>query len=304
MENAQNAQKKNTNYIYVLLAVIALLLGTNIYTFLKKNKTETTLTTVTDERAGLQKELNQLEAELAEATNSTTELSAELEEKNLELKSKVEELQNSLKKGNMSAGQLAKSRKEIDQLRVFVSNYQTEIEELKVENERLNTENTGLKQTVVAEQTRASTLASENTNLSGKISAASVLKSENLTITPVRERSSGKESDVTKAKNVDKIKVSFTLANNDIAEKGAKDFYLRVLDPKGNLETVSDREQSMFKANNQDMQYTAKYTINFDNQPQVFNMYWTKSSPFEKGLYEAVLFADGAMVGSSKFELK
>ncbi len=300
----ENAQKKNTNYIYVLLAVIALLLGTNIYTFLKKNKTETTLTTVTDERAGLQKELNQLEAELAEATNSTTELSAELEEKNLQLKSKVEELQNSLKKGNMSAGQLSKSKKEIDQLRIFVSNYQTEVEELKVENERLNTENTGLKQTVVAEQTRASNLASENTNLSGKISAASILKSENLTITPVRERSSGKESDVTKAKNVDKIKISFTLANNDIAEKGSKDFYLRILDPKGNLETVTDREQSMFKGNNQDMQYTAKYTINFDNMPQVYNMYWTKSTNFEKGMYEAVLFADGTIVGNSKFELK
>lgn len=297
--------KSGNGKIYILLVVIAVLLCTNIYTYLQKSKTEIKLVTVTDERSNLQHDLDQLELQLTEATNSTNKLNASLQAKDIELKAKVEELKNALKRGNLTAADLEKARNEIDQLRYYVKKYQTEISSLKKENEKLTTENTGLKKSVEAEQQKSNTLQNENISLSNKVAVAQLLKAQNITVQPVRYRSNGSEVEASRARKTEKVKVTFNVVDNPIAQKGYRDFFLRIINPNGKQELITDQTENKFQAEGQDMQYTSKINVNFENNIQTpYQIYWSKSSNYDKGVYKAILYADGVSIGSTTFELK
>lgn len=298
-------QKKDNKKLYILMLVIALLIGTNVYLYIKKNKTEVKLVTVTDERTNLQSDLATLEIELADATNSTNKLSTELQAKDAELKAKLNELKTALQRGNLTANELEKARTEMDQLRYYVKKYQGEIEALKQENAKLSNENSGLKESVDQERKKASGLENENINLSNKVAVAQMLKVATINATAVKTRSSGSEVETTRAKSTEKVKVSFSVIENAIAPQGPRDIYLRVVNPTGKVEVVTDNTESKFMGDGQELQYSAKTSINYKNtKSDVFSIYWVKGSLYEKGVYKATLYSDGASMGSTVFELK
>jgi hypothetical protein len=301
----ENSPKKDTKKIYILLAVIVVLVGTNIFLWMQKDKTEVKYVQTTDEKAKLQTQLNELEIELRETTANMDSLNSDLQAKDTELKAKVAELQASLRKGNLSAGQLEKARNEIDQLRYYIKKYQGEINDLKKENELLLTENTGLKQTVEQEQKKSSELTDQNISLSNKVTVASLLRTSTITSKGIRVRSNGKEVETDRAKNVDKIKVTFTITDNRVANTGNRDFFLRIVNPDGKAEVVTDASESNFRADGEDLKYSAKINASFDNNTtQVYTLYWNKASTINPGTYKIILYADGNSIGSSTLVLK
>ena len=96
MENNPNAEK-DTKKVYVLLVVIALLIATNVFLWLQKNKSETKVEQTSDEKAKLQTELDQLEFDLNTATANADTLNQNLIAKDEELKAKVAQLQSALR---------------------------------------------------------------------------------------------------------------------------------------------------------------------------------------------------------------
>lgn len=304
MEQAPQPQK-DTKKIYILLAVIILLIGTNIFLWLQKDKTETRFEQTTDEKDKLQVQLNQLEIELSEATANADSMSESLIAKDEELKAKVAQLQSALKRGNMTASELERARNEIDQLRYYIKKYQDEIVSLKKENELLATENTGLKKSVESEQQKSSELLNQNINLSNKVAVASLLKTANLTVKGVRYRSNGKEVETDRVKTLEKIKVTFNLADNQVAPKGQREFYLRVINPEGKAEVVTDATDSKFKADGADLQYSSKSTYNFENKAgETYTIFWKKSSSINPGVYTITVYADGSSIGTTSITLK
>ena len=99
-----------------------------------------------------------------------------------------------------------------------------------------------------------------------------------------------------------KIKINFTVASNDIAEKGMHDIFVRVIDPTGNLITGTD--SGPFNADGQDLQYTYKTSIDYKNDGTAYTIDWVNPSPFQKGDYTVVLYADGYTMGKTGFSLK
>lgn len=297
--------KKDTKKIYILLGVIALLIGTNIFLWMQKDKTETRFEQTTDEKAKLQVQLNQLEQDLTQATANADSLNESLIAKDEELKAKVAQLQNALRRGNLSAAELERARNEIDQLRYYIRKYQDEIITLKKENELLASENTGLKKSVETEQRKSSDLINENINLSNKVAVASLLKTTSFEAIGVRYRSNGKEVESNRVKNLEKIKVTFNLADNQVASQGPRNFYLRIVNPTGKAEVITDANESKFTADGAEMQYSVKSNINFENKSgQTYTMYWTKASSIEPGTYTITLYSDGASIGSTTLQLK
>lgn len=297
--------KKDTKKIYILLGVIALLIGTNIFLWMQKDKTETRFEQTTDEKAKLQVQLNQLEQDLTQATANADSLNESLIAKDEELKAKVAQLQNALRRGNLTAAELERARNEIDQLRYYIRKYQDEIITLKKENELLASENTGLKKTVETEQRKSSDLINENINLSNKVAVASLLKTTSIEAIGIRYRSNGKEVESNRVKNLEKIKVTFSLADNQVASQGPRNFYLRIVNPTGKAEVITDANESKFNADGSDLQYSVKSIINFENKSgQTYTMYWTKTSSIEPGTYTITLYSDGASIGSTTLLLK
>src|SRR5690606_4822859 len=119
MDNQEQKKKKDTNKIYFLILVIVALLGTNVYLYFQKNHSDQRIVTVSDEKTALQTELEKLEVELDQANKSNGELSDELKLKDDELKAKIAQLRVALNKGTLTAGELAKAKEDVKQLRYF-----------------------------------------------------------------------------------------------------------------------------------------------------------------------------------------
>ena len=304
MENNPNAEK-DTKKVYVLLVVIALLIATNVFLWLQKNKSETKVEQTTDEKSKLQTELDQLEVDLNTATANADTLNQNLIAKDEELKGKVAELQAALKRGKMNTAQLSKAKNEIDQLRYYINKYQEQIAALKKENEELANENSGLKQTVESEQKKSSDLLNKNISLSNKVAVAEILKPTSLIATGIKFRTNGKESATDRVKSLEKIKINFTLADNQVAATGNKDFYIRIINPENKAEVVTDANESKFNANGETLQYSVKRSFDFQNNPnQEYSIYWTKGSSISPGDYTIMLYADGTSIGKTVLKLK
>lgn len=297
-------EKKNNNTIYALLLVIVALIGAVAYLYITKNKTEMQLVSMQDEKVNMQKELSQMEGELTESNNSVNKLTDDLKVKDTELRAKIEELKAALKRGDLTLSKLQNARNEIDQLRYYIKKYQGEIIELKSQNEMLTNENTGLKITVDEEKAKSNELTTQNVRLSNKVAVAAMLKTYDIDANGVRYKASGEEMSASRAKNTEKVKVTFKIAENTITDVGEKTIYLRVINPLGGQEVVTDENSSNFRGDGQDLQYTAKTTINFINQKdQVYSIYWNKGSVYEKGTYKILLYADGLSIGSANLKL-
>ncbi|TKC00991.1 hypothetical protein [Pedobacter cryophilus] len=300
MEN-QGQKKKDTNKIYFLIAVIVALLGTNVYLFFQKNKSDQRVVTVNDDKTALQTELEKLETELEQANSSTGQLSEELKVKDEELKAKIAQLRVALGKGQLTAGELAKAKEDVKQLRYFVNKYTGDIDQLQKQNAMLTGERDSLKTTVTSVKQLADNLSKKNDSLFVKVKAGAAIKTSSLQIGAFRSRTSGKEIGVTKASTAQKIKVNFTINTNPIAEKGTHDIYMRILDPAGNLITG---EGGTFVANDQELQYTYKTALEFNGEAKNFTIDWNNRSPFQVGNYTVILYADGYTMGRGTFALK
>lgn len=297
----QEQKKKDTNKIYFLIAVIVALLGLNAYLFFQKNKSDSRVVTVSDERTALQTELEKLETELEQANNTGTQLSEELKAKDEELRAKIAQLRQALNRGQLTAGELSKAREDVKQLKYFVTKYTADIDELQQKNAALTVERDSLKSTVNTVSKFAENLSKQNDSLNNKVKAGAALKASNIQIIPLRVKSSGRETDVSKASATQKIRIAFTINTNPIATKGMHDIYLRVMDPAGNLIIG---EGGMFIANNQELQYTYKTAIEFSGEAKSFNLDWTNRNAFEPGNYTVLLYADGATMGRGGFTLR
>ncbi|WP_017256800.1 DUF6143 family protein [Pedobacter arcticus] len=301
MDNQEQKKKKDTNKIYFLIAVIVALLGTNVYLFFQKNKSDQRIVTVSDEKTALQTELEKLETELDQANSSSGELSEELKVKDEELKTKIAQLRVALGKGKLTAGELAKAREDVKQLKYFVGKYTNDIDDLIKKNNALTGERDSLKSTVNDVKQLATRLSKSNDSLNVRVKAGAALKTSAVDIMAFRIKSSGKETDVTRASTAQKIKVRFAINTNPIAEKGMHDVFMRILDPAGNLIIG---EGGAFMANEQQLQYTYKTAIEFNSDGKTYMLDWTNRSPFEVGTYTVILYADGYTMGKGTFSLR
>jgi predicted nuclease with TOPRIM domain len=296
------APKKNSNVIYFLIAVVVALLGTDVYLYTQKNKSDIKVVYQNDEKTRLQTELDSLEAQIEQVNAGRAKMSVAMQAKNDSLRLKIRVLRSELAKGKLTVAELTKAQEDIKQLRYFVTKYTADIEELKKQNTTLATERDTLKTNLATVSQKATDLEQKNQELDTKVKVASAIKVATADVVAYKVKNSGKESDVTKAKQAQKIKINFTVASNAVAEKGLHDVYVRIIDPTGNLITQTD--SGTFNADSQDLQYTYKTSIDFRDDGSGYTIDWINPSPFQKGTYTVLLYADGFTMGKTSITLK
>lgn len=303
MENQSTQEpKKNSNVIYFLVVVIVALLGTDVYLYMKKNNSDQRIIIQSDEKTRLQTELDSLEAQIEQVNAGKTKMTKDLQAKNDSLKAKIRVLRVELAKGTLTAAELSKAQEDVKQLRYFVTKYTADIEELKKENVSLTNERDTLKSNLSTVSEKATTLEKQNQDLDNKVKVGSALKVATASVIGYKVRKSGKEVDETKAKNVTRLKINFTVASNAIANKGSHDVYIRIIDPIGNLITGSD--SGTFTADDQDLQSTYKTSIDYQDNGAGYTVDWVYDQPFQKGTYTVLLYADGFTMGKTSVTFK
>jgi peptidoglycan hydrolase CwlO-like protein len=303
MENQQEqTPKKNSNVIYFLILVIVALLGTDVYLYLKKNKSDEKIVYQNDEKTRLETELDSLEAQITQVNAGRMRMTTEMQAKNDSLQAKIKVLRADLAKGKLTVAELAKAQEDVKQLRYFVTKYTADIEELKKQNTDLTTERDTLRTNLTTVVAKASDLEKQNQDLSTKVQVASALKLGGINVVGYKVKSNGKESDETKAKNVNKLKINFTVAGNPVAAKGSHDIFFRITDPAGNLITATDG--GTFTADGTELQATYRTSIDFNDDGKTYPVEWMSQQPFQKGTYTIIMYADGYTMGKGSIFLK
>lgn len=297
MENQEN-QKSNSSLKAVVIVLALLLVGSLVYIYKLTNDTTTLETTVTKtltEKESVMKDLGELkatyDAAIAENTSMSDELVAERE--------KIVTLMSNLEKSKGDVNSLKKYRQQYNDLQVKMKSLMQEVEVLKKENQTLNTNLDSTKVVLEESKNYNQTLVGQNEELSKTVEKASKLTVLNLKTAAFKKRSSGKEIATEKASRADILKVTFTIAENQVAKSGDKTYYIQVIDAKNNV--LGNKETVTFGS--EVLTYSFSTVVQFENKTvQVSEELPGKS--FEKGTYFVNVFDKNELVSKSSFTLK
>jgi len=307
-ENRSNRKLLIGGLLLVLICINGILIYMN---YQKKEKTEEQAEVIRVKNSELENQINVYEALKADFERQSQELQA-MGLANDSLESKITAISadlNELRGFRNKSYSLADQRRFRDRAKAFEAQLKEKDEQiaaLKQDNEVLTTENTTLKTTQTSLSDSLTTFKSSNKELSEKVKVASRLEASNLSVNIINSRGKAKDDNDNefRARRVDKIRVVFNLAKNDVATQEPKTVYMRLIEPDGaalyNLSTGS----GSFEIDGEDMYYTAKRDFVFDNTEQQLSFVYDKDAAYKKGQHTIELYTDGFLIGKTTFTLK
>lgn len=308
---AETSSNKNNTLIYIIIGV--LLLGNVGLLYTSFNKSS--------ENDKLGKENDQQKVALLQARSDLDSLRGELDAKIAEVRKLGGDttILSEMRRNLDSELKVAKrvnynDSKKIDELTEKVDFYMTQLKEkdaelakLKAERDKFNKDNQNLKGQISRSADSLSALNAAKQALAEKVSLAAVLRAENIVTFVVDTKGTERETyegEAIKAKRIDQVGVEFNIADNKVARKENKDFFLRVVDAAG--VTISDPATGggSFSLNGTETAYSAKQSILFDNNKPKVEFRWKPVSRLAKGTYNLELYCEGAKIGESTLIVK
>lgn len=275
----------------VILSVLLIITKTRVNTFIIEKER------AVSERMGMQNQLDSLLLEHEKIRSEYGNLTAELASKDSLILAQAEEIQKLIAS---NAGKHQIQRK-LDYLRGITQDYVAQIDKLLTENKALKEEIQGTKDELKSQHEKNLALNKDKDELKEQINKAAVLQAYSVVAQGVQIRQGGKKEEVTdKAKKLDKIKISFTIGKNSLAEAGPKNIYVRIARPDNQI--INDGQSFAFEG--KDIMYSLMQTINYQNKPVSLSLYYEKSDRIIPGTYHIAIFADGFEIGATQLTLK
>ncbi len=297
--NEIKRNKKDTT-TKVLIALVSLMLvaiavmGYMLHDLSKRNQTSIVKTQeVTKEKDNLKQELNLLYDDYSLLETSNDSLNSEIQMEKEHIMSLIEELENVK---NYSYSIQKKYENELSSLRSIMRHYVYQIDSLDQMNKKLIAENIHVKQEHIRIKTEMDGVVEKNTELETTIEVASVIKTSNIQIGFLNRR--GKETE--KSKRIEKIKVSFNLVGNDLAEPGPRRVYLRVIRPDGYTMTKGDT----FEYREKQIACSAYRDIIYNNKDLAVVIFYDIEEAVLLGKYTVELYMGGEKIGQNSFSIE
>lgn len=312
--NSAHRRRKSNRWIYI--SVIAVLVVTNVGSYLYfKDNNETHVAgsdVVSFSNEIAQPKLEQQNHEISSYYNNALSkldelsldnfaLQQQLKDKNSEIYRLKENIEDILKDKDATRLDLKRAEIMVKDLEGKVNFYTAQVEKYKKDNELISSELNTLK-----EQNK--TLEKENVNLSKKLEDIQYFSVNNIKILPIELRRGRNETITSKARKVDIFRVTFDIIENRILDAGSYEFYLRIIDPEGELIFNTSSGSSQFKMRNsqEQMRFTKSRKIHFsDASPlQGVNIDWEQPNDYLKGEYTIELYNNGHLIGRAVRHLK
>ncbi len=290
-----------TAIIVALLSIIVVIQSIKIYLdYQDKVEVNQQLATTEEDLATTMHRLREIQSELELKIAEIEKLGGDL----TELEKAKAEIDAELRRTR------TRTSKSIMELKDRVAGYEEllklkdeEIEKLKSVNKELFSENRNLKtkQNVLSDSINQ--LARNKEELAGKVAIASQLKAENISVASVNGR--GKErSSPFRSKQLEKLKVEFSIAENKVAPIEGKKILIRVTDENGQVIFDVAKGSGTFLLEGKEEFYTAAQEILFDNSGQKLSFFYEKGSEYAAGTYQVEIFTEGYRMGQVEFKVK
>jgi len=298
--------KKSNTWIYI--SIIVLLLISNIYLLVNRNKlaeqrdvAEVQYASSDSSRRAVEADYNAALVRLDELVSKNAQMDSILSNQDGEIAKLKRQIDAIVKDKNATAADLGKAKRLITRLNTRVKTYEERIAELESANQELTTTNLQIS------QERDSAVA-ENSNLSEKVRLGAVLHASNIRMMPIDVRRGGKkEVETGKASRVDMLRIMFDIDENRIAESGRKEIFLRITGPAGSvLSNAAYGSGVTTTAEGESINYTLLKQIDLQQNRPVKDVVvdWKQESDYARGSYNIELFYDGYKIGSGTVSLK
>jgi hypothetical protein len=144
----------------------------------------------------------------------------------------------------------------------------------------------------------------ENIKLNNKVAVGAKLNTESIVVVGIKARTSGKERETNRASQTEKLKITFTIKENYVADIGNKIIYVKIYGVDGTTIYNEASGSGVFQFEGTESLYSTKKEIEYTQVQQMVNVYWDKGTEFAKGKYKVDLFCEGLRIGTTDFELK
>jgi peptidoglycan hydrolase CwlO-like protein len=307
---SQPPKKDYKNLVIGLLA--AGFLGTWGYLLWNNNKQEQVQTQqqaqiskVSDEKGQLQKNFDDALVRLDSLTGTNNKLTSQLNEGNSQIAKLKGNIRGLLNKQHLTEAEKKKAEELIKELNDKIGNLEQQVAQLTQDNQQLTTEKTQLTQDKEKLTNDLTTTAAAKQDLEKKVDVASTLNASNISITPMHEKSDGKDKETTTARKVNKLVIGFDVSNR-IAQTGQTDVYVCITGPDGKPISVPALGSGNFTSREDgDKIYTAKVPVDFEaGKSKSVQFAWKQNSTFQKGNYKIEIYHNGFKIGEGTRELK
>ncbi len=311
----QPPQNKWRNYLTTILIIA--LLGTWAYIIWDKNKTKETIqqkdlviSNTSTQRDVLQKELEDATMRYDMIKTSSANMvhtkDSVISKRDLEIAQKKNKIQQLLSKINATEEELAEAKTLIASLNGDIEGYKTQIETLQGEKIILTQEKNVVTQQRDKVQKDYDSATSVIKQKEEVIDVASTLHASNFSILAINEKSNGKEKTTTTAKRVDKLRISFDLDENRVAQSGQKNIYVCITAPDGTPLTEEALGSGKFNTRDgKEKFYTQKVDVNYtQGQRQTLSIDWKQETNFLPGDYKIEVYNNGFKIGEGIRSLK
>ncbi|HPA36383.1 MAG TPA: hypothetical protein PLA16_08445 [Chitinophagales bacterium] len=318
MSQSENTSNSKVHAMYIVL--IALLIGGLVYTNVKLKKSKETIVVtekqrddVTALKAELDKKygesLQEIESYRAENAGLDSLLSVRTQELTAK-KAKIDALlsQISTLQSNDAAKSklLAEAQALIKQMDEDKARLQTSIDSLMTVNKQLYQERDSVTGELVNTLAKKQEIEDENKKMKDRIDKASILSTANIQATPIRMTKKGKEDEVSKAKDAEKLRVCFDLLQNKIAPSGQTELAVRIVSPDGTTIQMSSLGSGTLQdaTTGNDIPFTYTISPDYQNETKTVCSYWAQTFKFSPGKYSVEVYEKGFLIGQSSFMMK
>ncbi|MDR2410038.1 MAG: hypothetical protein LBE13_18275 [Bacteroidales bacterium] len=307
MEEINNIQDKNIKKykrLSIVFAIIALLsVGVNVYYLTHFHEQQEEKNTVEEKNNNLQQELDSILLEYEDIKSQYGELNEQLTEKDSAILAQAEEIRGLI----ASQEDYRRIKKKLELLQNQGKEYVHLLDSLYIVNQQLTEEIIETKKTVTKLSKEKEELSVEKETLQEKVTTATKLKAYNVSLKGINLKSRGKkEEETNKAKRVKKLKVVFTLSENELFPAGELNLYCRISLPDGKVLALGKGDGYSFINEGKQLQYTIKSSVNYDNKAKQITMEWNlrPEDYAVSGEYTVQLFTETDYIGQAKMILQ
>ena len=294
-------QNSSSTVLKILVILLGIgILGLGYYTYDIYNKAKEKELSLQEEKEQVINELEDLKVNYDQALQEKTELSNKFEEAKARIESLIDEIK---KQKKLTAGIIRKYKREIAALKAQRDKLYKIADSLRAANMQLITENDSLSTNLEQQKQFNDTLLNKNEQLSQTLNKAKILYPTNIVAQGVKIKSSGKVVETSKYKRATDIRVCFTVPKNDILENGKQTFYVRIINPNGEIigsgKTIEVEGETIQVSGSEDVIYENKAL-----KVCIFVKPADKKREFVKGKYDVTIYHNGHKVGTTGFELE
>lgn len=303
-KDSEPKKDQGKNIIIIVLVLLVIISGIKLYTdYVDRTKKTEEILLLSTENNELNQRLDSVAYQLNLRIQEIEKLGGDIESLE-QVRDQLIAERNSAKQ--RSASEIAALNQKINSYSGLIEQKDQEILELRAMNQQLYAENQDLKSTQAQIEEEVAQLNLQKEDLQEKVNVASMLKAENIEISAINSR--GKERVETtkdfRNRQIERIKVSFNLADNKVAEKGPRNVYVQILAPSSQPIFDVAKGSGTFMVDGAELFYTVKQDIIFDNSGETLTFFYEKGSDYISGDHEVRIFIDNYQVGTQSFSVK